>query len=100
MGAVAISDAAASAQRDLAHAINLAFTRTGAAPERTHSSQIVQVMERRIMTEFQHLQEQAARAERLARSILDVVTVQRLQAFAAECRAKAKLENTREPKAA
>lgn len=41
------------------------------------------------MTKFQYLQEQAARADRLARSILDAVTVERLQAFAAECRAKA-----------
>lgn len=41
------------------------------------------------MTTFQHLQEQAARAERLARSILDAVTVERLQAFAVECRARA-----------
>src|SRR5690348_3165167 len=42
-----------------------------------------------IMTEFQYWQEQAARAERLARCILDAVTVERLRAFAAECRAKA-----------
>jgi len=42
------------------------------------------------MTKFNYLQEQAARAERLARSILDAVTAERLQAFAAECRAKAK----------
>ena len=34
------------------------------------------------MTEFQYLQEQAARAERLARSMLDAVTVERLLAFA------------------
>jgi hypothetical protein len=52
------------------------------------------------MTEFQYLQEQAARAERLARSVLDTMTVERLQAFAAECRAKAKTLNEREPKAA
>ena len=38
------------------------------------------------MTRIQELQEQAARAERLARSILDTDTVERLQAFAAECR--------------
>ena len=38
------------------------------------------------MTKVQELQEQAARAERLARSILDTVTVERLLAFAAECR--------------
>jgi hypothetical protein len=53
-----------------------------------------------IMTEFQYLQEQAARAERLAQSILDAVTVERLRAFAAECRAKAKLVNAPEPTAA
>jgi hypothetical protein len=42
------------------------------------------------MSKMQELQEQAARAERLARSILDNITVERLLAFAAECRAKAK----------
>lgn len=52
------------------------------------------------MTEFQYLQEQAARAERLARNILDAVTVERLEAFAADCRAKAALGNARQPKAA
>jgi hypothetical protein len=50
------------------------------------------------MTRTKHLQEQAARAERLARSILDTVTVERLQAFAAECRAQAKTLD--EPEAA
>jgi hypothetical protein len=38
------------------------------------------------MTRIQELQDQAARAERLARSILDAVAVERLLAFAAECR--------------
>ena len=38
------------------------------------------------MTKMQELKEQAARAERLANSILDRVTVERLQAFAADCR--------------
>ena len=38
------------------------------------------------MTKVQELQEQAARAERLARSILDNITIDRLLAFAAECR--------------
>lgn len=52
------------------------------------------------MTEFQYWQEQAARAERLARSILDAVTVERLRAFAAECRAKANLVDAPEPTAA
>ncbi len=52
------------------------------------------------MTEFQYLQEQAARAERLARSMLDAVTVERLLAFAAECREKAERESACEPKVA
>ena len=42
------------------------------------------------MSKIEYLQQQAARAERLARSIVDAVTVQRLQAFAAECRTQAK----------
>lgn len=53
-----------------------------------------------MMTEFQYLQEQAARAERLARSILDTVTVERLEAFAAECREKAKVESASKPEVA
>ncbi len=53
-----------------------------------------------MMTESQYLQEQAARAERLARSMLDPVTVERLNAFAAECREKAELERTRASEAA
>jgi hypothetical protein len=52
------------------------------------------------MTKFQYLQEQAARAERLARSILDAVTAERLQAFAAECREKAKTLDEPRSKAA
>jgi len=38
------------------------------------------------MTKVQELREQAARAERLAGSILDPVTVERLLTFAADCR--------------
>ena len=38
------------------------------------------------MTKMQELNEQAARAERLASSILDTVTVERLLTFAADCR--------------
>jgi len=53
-----------------------------------------------MMTEWQYLQEQAARAERLARSTLDPVTIERLHAFAAECREKAELESARTAEAA
>lgn len=47
------------------------------------------------MNKVEYLLEQAARAERLARSILDTVTVERLQAFAAECRTQVKILNKR-----
>ena len=45
------------------------------------------------MNKVEFLLEQATRAERLARSILDTVTVERLQAFAAECRTHAQILN-------
>ena len=38
------------------------------------------------MNQIEYLQQQAARAERLAREVLDRVTVDRLQAFADDCR--------------
>ena len=41
------------------------------------------------MTDIQYLRYQATRAERLARSVMDTLTVDRLQAFAADCRAQA-----------
>ena len=52
------------------------------------------------MTKIEYLQQQAARAERLARSIVDAVTAQRLQTFAAECRTQAKALDDAEAKAA
>jgi hypothetical protein len=42
------------------------------------------------MSKLEHLLQQAARAERLSKAILDTLTADRLQAFAAECRAQAK----------
>jgi len=41
------------------------------------------------MSKFEQLLQQAARAERLSKAILDTLTVDRLQAFAADCRAQA-----------
>ncbi|QPF94452.1 hypothetical protein [Bradyrhizobium commune] len=38
------------------------------------------------MTRIDYLKDQLARAERLAKAILDRQTVERLQAYAAECR--------------
>jgi hypothetical protein len=42
------------------------------------------------MSKLEHLLQQAARAERLSKVILDRLTADRLQAFAADCRAQAK----------
>ena len=52
------------------------------------------------MSKIEYLRQQAARAERLAHGILDAVTVQRLQAFAAECRTQAKALDEPQVKAA
>jgi hypothetical protein len=38
------------------------------------------------MSRVEYLKEQIARCERLARSIMDEMTVQRLMTFAAQCR--------------
>jgi hypothetical protein len=38
------------------------------------------------MTRMDYLRDQAARAERLAYAVTDVLTVQRLASFAADCR--------------
>jgi hypothetical protein len=40
------------------------------------------------MTRIEHLRDQAERAERLAKAIVDALTVERLRAFAAECRSQ------------
>ena len=49
------------------------------------------------MSKIEYLQAQAARAERLAKTVMDALTVQRLQSFAAACRQeiKTKAENER-----
>lgn len=41
------------------------------------------------MSKAENLMQEAARAERLARSVSDALTVERLQAYAADCRKKA-----------
>lgn len=46
------------------------------------------------MSKLEHLLQQAARAERLSKAILDTMTADRLQSFAAECRAQAKALET------
>jgi hypothetical protein len=42
------------------------------------------------MSKIEYLREQAARAERLAKTVIDALTAQRLQSFAAECRREIK----------
>lgn len=70
-----------------------------APKERSNLLQIISP-EGEAMSKIEYLQQQAARAERLARSIVDAVTVQRLQAFAAECRTQAKTLDDPQAKAA
>lgn len=52
------------------------------------------------MSKIEYLQHQAARAERLAKDVLDRLTVERLQSFAAECRAEVKALDARRMEAA
>jgi len=40
------------------------------------------------MSRIEHLRDQAERAERLAKAIMDTLTVERLRAFAAECQSQ------------
>ena len=42
------------------------------------------------MSKIEYLRQQAARAERLAADVLDKLTAERLQSFAAECRKQMK----------
>ncbi|WP_291860599.1 hypothetical protein [Bradyrhizobium sp.] len=42
------------------------------------------------MSKIEYLQQQAARAERLSKDMLDQLTVERLQSFAADCRRQIK----------
>ena len=49
------------------------------------------------MSKLEHLLQQAARAERLSKAILDRLTADRLQAFAADCRAQARALPNAEP---
>ena len=44
------------------------------------------------MSTIEYLQEQAARAERLAKTAMDALTTQRLQSFASECRKQIKTQ--------
>jgi len=46
-------------------------------------------MEGGIMARYEYLVDQAERAERLARNAMDSLTVERLKAFAADCRKQA-----------
>jgi hypothetical protein len=41
------------------------------------------------MSRIDYLRDQAERAERLAKNIMDTLTVEKLRAFAAECRSQA-----------
>ena len=86
-------------ERDLAHRIYLRLGTNGAPPERSNFVQIVSA-EGETMSKIEYLQQQAARAERLAKNGLDRLTVERLQAFAEECRGRIKTLNEKRMEAA
>jgi hypothetical protein len=46
------------------------------------------------MSRIEYLRDQAERAERLAKSIMDTLTAERLRAFAAECRSQVEALST------
>jgi hypothetical protein len=46
------------------------------------------------MSRIEHLRDQAERAERLAKAIMDTLTVERLRAFAGECRSPVDTRST------
>ena len=52
------------------------------------------------MKKIEYLQQQAARAERLAKDVLDRLTADRLQSFADECRTQIKALDDKPMKAA
>lgn len=45
------------------------------------------------MNKIEYLRQQAARAERLAKSVMDALTAERLQSFAADCEKQIKALN-------
>jgi hypothetical protein len=73
--------------RDPQHIIYRRFTYSPASPERSKLLQIISP-EGETMSKAE-LEHQAERAERLARGPLDKLTIERLLAFAAECRSQA-----------
>lgn len=68
----------------LTHSIQLPAYRVATAERGNHLSFIS--TKRCPMARIEYLKQQIARAERLAKAILDRQTAERLQAFAAECR--------------
>jgi hypothetical protein len=65
------------------------LTQNEARQERSNLLQIISP-EGEVMNKIEYLQQQAARAERLAKDAMDALTVERLQSFAAECRVQIK----------
>jgi hypothetical protein len=52
------------------------------------------------MSRIEHLRDRAERAERLAKAIMDTLTVERLRAFAAECQSQVDTLSTSEEESA
>jgi hypothetical protein len=74
---------------DPPHIVYAMFALSFRRSERRHWPQIVLEIEGGEMSRLQYLKEQAAKAERLAQTIMDTLTAQRLREIAAEFRAEA-----------
>jgi hypothetical protein len=79
--------------------IHLLLGNNGASPERSNLLQFISP-EDVTMSKIDHLLQQAARAELLAKNVLDKLTIERLQAFATDCRVQARMLAERRPEAA
>ena len=70
----------------------------GHRPTEQFTSNLFRKIEGCVMSKLEHLLQQATRAERVSKAIIDMLTADRLQAFAVECRAQAKALETEQQK--
>jgi hypothetical protein len=85
-------------RREPVHRTCRLFGKNGASPDRTIHLKSFSEIEGCVMSKLEHLLQQATRAERVSKAIIDMLTADRLQAFAVECRAQAKALETEQQK--
>ena len=83
-------------RREIPHGINALLVTKIAAEERSNLIQIIPA-EGTTMNNIGYLQDQAAKAERLANGALDKLTIERLLGFAADCRQQIQTQQMQVP---